>query len=229
MPKGLDIDKIVAEALRRLSKSGVADDAASVVKSVVGKVAGTPKPKKPMMPKNSPKSGRGVQSKPLSQEELATMKSNDKYLRSKGKELAREERTIGTSNMDASDLAILELYKSGKAANKAPKNPPKSGRGKNPPAAGAVAPAPKSPKPKGPKSGSADAAEREARRQANRDNWAKEREAYNKMKAIERQERKAANRAKWAATLEEKYGGNIVEARKATSKGANRNKKKGAK
>lgn len=159
MPKGLDIDKIVAEALRRLSKSGVADDAASVVKSVVNKVAGTPKPKKPKMPKN----------------------------------------------------------------------PPKSGRGKNPPAAGAVAPAPKGPKPKGPKSGSADAAEREARRQANRDNWAKEREAYNKMKAIERQERKAANRAKWAATLEEKYGGNIVEARKATSKGANRNKKKGAK
>jgi len=45
------------------------------------------------------------------------------------------------------------------------------------------------------------------------------------MKAIERQERKAANRAKWAATLEEKYGGNIVEARKATSKGRNRNKK----
>lgn len=167
MPKGLDIDKIVAEALRRLSQSGVADDAAriggnlvdDVSKAVSAATGRTPKPKKPKMPKN----------------------------------------------------------------------PPKSGRGKNPPAAGAVTPAPKGPKPKGPKSGSADAAEREARRQANRDNWAKEREAYNKMKAIERQERKAANRAKWAATLEEKYGGNIVEARKATSKGANRNKKKGAK
>jgi len=75
------------------------------------------------------------------------------------------------------------------------------------------------------KSGSADKMEREARRQANRDNWAKEREAYNKMKAIEREERKAANRAKWAKTLEEKYDGNWVEARKATSKGRNRNKK----
>jgi hypothetical protein len=37
------------------------------------------------------------------------------------------------------------------------------------------------------------------------------------------------NRANWAATLEEKYGGNIVEARKATSRGRNRNKKKDAK
>lgn len=79
------------------------------------------------------------------------------------------------------------------------------------------------------KSGSADAAEREAIKKAryekNSATWAKQREAYNKMKAIEREERKAANRAKWAATLEEKYGGNIVEARKATSKGRNRNKK----
>ena len=170
MPKGLDIDKIVAEALRRLGQSGVADDAARIGGNVVDDISkalseATGKIRKPQKPKTP----------------------------------------------------------------KTPKNPPKSGRGKNPPAAGAVAPAPKSPKPKGPKSGSADAAEREARRQANRDNWAKEREAYNKMKAIERQERKAANRAKWAATLEEKYGGNIVEARKATSKGANRNKKKGAK
>jgi hypothetical protein len=163
MPKGLDIDKIVAEALRRLGQSGVADDAARVGGNLVDDI-----------------------SKALSQ---ATGKAPKP------------------------------------AKPKMPKNPPKSGRGKNPPAAGAVAPAPKGPKPKSPKSGSADAAEREARRQANRDNWAKEREAYNKMKAIEREERKAGNRAKWAATLEEKYGGNIVEARKATSKGRNRNKK----
>jgi hypothetical protein len=93
----------------------------------------------------------------------------------------------------------------------------------------ATLPKPKSPKPESPKSGSADAAEREARRQQNIDNWAKQREAYNKMKAIERQQRKAENRAKWAATLEEKYGGNIVEARKGTSRGRNRNKKKDVK
>ena len=165
MPKGLDIDKIVAEALRRLGQSGVADDAARVGGNMVDNISKalseatgkTPKPKKPKMPKN----------------------------------------------------------------------PPKNGRGKNPPAAGAVAPAPKGPKPKSPKSGSVDNMEREARSEMNRANWAKEREAYNKKKAIEREERKAGNRAKWAATLEQKYGGNIVEARKATSKG--RNKKKDAK
>ena len=127
------------------------------------------------------------------------------------------------------DISKIMSEMSGKAAKPAkpmlPKNPPKSGRGKKPPAAGAVAPAPKGPKPKSPKSGSADKIEREARRQANRDNWAKEREAYNKMKAVEREQRKTANRAKWAATLEEKYGGNIVDARKATSKGRNKNKK----
>lgn len=168
MPKGLDIDKIVAEVLRNLGKSGVVDDAARIGGNVVDDI-----------------------SKALSE---ATGK-------------IRKPKTPKTPKLP-----------------KTPKNP------KNPPAGGVVAPkTPKGPKPKGPKSGSADAAEREARRQANRDNWAKEREAYNKMKAIERQERKAANRAKWAATLEEKYGGNIVEARKATSKGANRNKKKGIK
>ena len=79
------------------------------------------------------------------------------------------------------------------------------------------------------KSGSADKMEREAIKKAryekNSATWAKQREAYNKMKAIERQERKAANRAKWAKTLEEKYDGNWVEARKATSKGSNKNKK----
>lgn len=234
MPKGLDIDKIVAEVLRNLGKSGVADDAARIGGNVVddiskalseatGKIRKPKKPNKPKMPKNPPKSY------PLSQKDLITMKSDDKYLRSKGKELAKEERENGIGMMSDDDLAILELYKNSKAANKAPKNPPKSGRGKNPPAAGAVAPAPKGPKPKSPKSGSADKMEREARREMNRTNWAKQREAYNQQKAIERQERKAANRAKWAATLEEKYGGNIVDARKATSKGANKNKKKGAK
>lgn len=132
----------------------------------------------------------------------------------------------------ADDISRIMSEMTGKAAKpvkpakpKLPKNPPKSSRGKNPPAAGAATPAPKGPKPKSPKSGAADKMEREARRQANRDNWAKQREAYNKMKAVEREERKAANRAKWAATLEEKYGGNIIEARKATSKGRNRNKK----
>jgi len=173
MPKGIDIDKIVAEVLRNLGKSGVVDDAAKVggnmldniskaLSEATGKV---PKPKKPRTPK----------------------------------------------------------------APKAPTNPPKSGRGKNPPAAGAVTPAPKGPKPKGRKSGSADKMEREARREMNRANWAKEREAYNQAKAIEREQRKATNRANWAKTLEEKYGGNIVDARKGTSRGRNRNKKKDAK
>lgn len=123
----------------------------------------------------------------------------------------------------ADDISKIMSEMTGKAAK--PVKPAKPKLPKNPPAAGAATPAPKGPKPKSPKSGAADKMEREARRQANRDNWAKEREAYNKMKAIEREERKAANRAKWAATLEEKYGGNIVEARKATSKGRNRNKK----
>ena len=111
----------------------------------------------------------------------------------------------------------------------APKNPPKSGRGKNPPAAGAVAPAPKGPKPKSPKSGSADRMERaaikEAKSEANRTAHAQQREAYNKMKAIEREERKASNRANWAKTLEEKYGGNVSAAAKGTSKASKRNKK----
>jgi hypothetical protein len=221
MPKVPDPDKILKAVMQNLKKSGVyddvakaggnlADDISKIMSEMTGKAV---KPAKPRLPKNPPKSGR------------ATAAADDKYLRSKGKELLKEEKTIGTGNMGEDDLAILKLYKDGALSNKAPKNPPKSGRGKKPPAAGAVTPAPKGPKPKSPKSGSADAAEREARRQANRDNWAKEREAYNKMKAVEREERKAANRAKWAATLEEKYGGNIVDARKATSKGRNKNKK----
>jgi len=127
----------------------------------------------------------------------------------------------------ADDISKIMSEMTGKAAK--PVKPAKPKLPKNPPAAGAVTPAPKGPKPKSPKSGAADAAEREAIKKAryekNSATWAKQREAYNKMKAIERQERKAANRAKWAATLEEKYGGNIIEARKATSKGRNRNKK----
>jgi hypothetical protein len=211
MPKGLDIDKIVAEALRRLGQSGVADDAARIGGNMVDNISKalseatgkTPKPKKPSKPskpKNPPKS------KPLSQKELTTMKADDKYLRSEGRRLAKEAKDNGINSMSDEEVG---------------------GRGKNPPAAGAVAPAPKGPKPKSPKSGSADKMEREARREMNRANWAKEREAYNKKKAIERQERKNKNRDNWAATLEQKYGGNIVEARKATSKG--RNKKKDAK
>lgn len=175
MPKGLDLDKIVAETLRRLAQSGMIDDVKSVggnladdISKILSEATGkTPKPVKP------PK------------------------------------------------------------APKVPKSPPKSGRGKNPPAAGAIAPAPKGPKPKGPKSGTADKAERDAQkeiiRQQNRDNWAKEREAYNEMKAIEREQRKAENRAAWAKKREEEYGGNITEAVKGTSRGRNRNKKKDAK
>jgi hypothetical protein len=136
-------------------------------------------------------------------------------LRSEGKKLLKEEKTIGTANMSEDELAILKIYK--------------NSRGKNPSTAGAVAPAPKGPKPKSPKSGSADALERklqkEAKSEANRAAHAQQREAYNKMKSIEREERKATNRANWAKTLEEKYGGNVVAAAKGTSKASKRNKK----
>lgn len=144
----------------------------------------------------------------------------------------------------ADDISKIMSEMTGKAPKpakpakpKLPKNPSKSGRGAKEPSKAEKAHYggtinPKTGKEftaesfaKRNKKSSANAAEREARRQANRDNWARERAAYNEMKAIERAERKAANRAKWAATLEEKYGGNIVEARKATSKGRNRNKK----
>jgi len=166
MPKGIDIDKIVAEVLRNLGKSGVVDDAAKIGGNVVDNI-----------------------SKALSE---ATGK-------------IRKPKTPKT-----------------------PKSP------KNPPAGGVAVPkTPKGPKPKGPKSGSADKLEREAQRKAERqaksDAWAKQREAYNQMKAIERQERKAANRAEWAKIRQEKFQGNITEAVKATSRGRSRNKKKGVK
>jgi len=207
MPKVPDPDKILKAVMQNLKKSGVlddvakaggnlADDISKIMSEMTGKAA---KPAKPKLPKNPPKSGPAAKDKSLTTVRVPLPAAKDK------------------------PLTTAEMLSAAKS--KFPKNPPKSGRGKNPPAAGAVAPAPKGPKPKSPKSGSADKMEREARRQANRDNWAKEREAYNKMKAIEREERKAANRAKWAKTLEEKYDGNWVEARKATSKGSNKNKK----
>lgn len=210
MPKGLDIDKIVAEALRRLSQSGVADDAANVVKSVANKVTGTPKPKKPSKPKNPPKSGRGTT--PAVSSEIPTKEQ----MLGMGKTAYEKGTKKGLNVLSPEEMYYAMQYaKSSKLPQLA------SARG-----TGSVV-SPKVPKPKSPKS--ADAAEREARREMNRANWAKEREAYNKKKAIERQERKNKNRANWAATLEEKYGGNIVEARKSTSRGRNRNKKKDAK
>jgi hypothetical protein len=212
MPKGLDIDKIVAEALRRLSQSGVADDAANVVKSVANKVTRTPKPKKPSKPKNPPKSGRGTT--PAVSSEIPTKEQ----MLGMGKTAYEKGTKKGLNVLSPEEMYYAMQYaKSSKLPQLA------SARG-----TGSVV-SPKVPKPKSPKSGTADKMEREARREMNRANWAKQRESYNKKKAIERQERKAANRADWAATLEEKYGGNIVEARKATSRGRNRNKKKDAK
>lgn len=223
MPKVPDPDKILKAVMQNLKKSGVLDDVAKaggnladdisrIMSEMTGKAAKPVKPAKPKLPKNPPKSRPAAKEKPLTPAEYASAQADNKYLRSKGKELLKEEKTIGTGSMGEDDLAILKLYKDGVFSNKAPKGPK-----------------PKSPKPKSPKSGSADKMESEAIKKAryekNSATWAKQREAYNKMKAIERQERKAANRAKWAATLEEKYGGNIVEARKATSKGRNRNKK----
>jgi hypothetical protein len=213
MPKGINPDDVVKAALKLLNAnkskvSGVVDDAVGAGKGLAEAAAkalkgSSPKPPKPKMPKNPPKSNRAV------------MAADDKYLRSEGKKLLKEEKTIGTANMSEDELAILKIYK--------------NGRSKNPPAAGAVAPAPKGPKPKSPKSGSADAAERaaikEAKSEANSAAWAKQREAYNEMKAIERKERKAQNKANWAKTLEEKYGGNVSAAAKGTSKASKRNKK----
>jgi hypothetical protein len=124
---------------------------------------------------------------------------------------------------------------------KMPKNPPKSGRGAKGPSKAEKAHHggtidPKTGKEftaesfaKRNKKSSADAAERaaikEAKSEANSAAWAKQREAYNEMKAIERKERKAQNKANWAKTLEEKYGGNVSAAAKGTSKASKRNKK----
>ena len=230
MAKGVD-PKLVKAIIANLTKSGkgVADDVVKSggnlvdeIKAAMAAVTGSA-PKAPRLPKNPPKS------KPLSQKELTTMKTDDKYLRSEGRRLAKEEIDNGINYMSDEEVAILKLYKNSKAANKAPKNPPKSGRGKNPPAAGAVVPAPKSPKPKSPKTGTADAAERDAIKQAkseaNSAKWAEEREAYNAVKRAEREARKAKNKADWAKRLETEFDGNVVTARKATSKGANKNKK----
>ena len=227
MAKGVD-PKLVKAIIANLTKSGkgVADDVVKSggnlvdeIKAAMAAVTGSA-PKAPRLPKNPPKS------KPLSQKELTTMKTDDKYLRSEGRRLAKEEIDNGINYMSDEEVAILELYKNSKAANKAPKNPPKSGRGKNPPAAGAVVPAPKSPKPKSPKTGTADAAERaatkKAKSEANSAKWAEEREAYNAVKRAEREARKAKNKADWAKRLETEFDGNVVAARKATSKGANK-------
>jgi hypothetical protein len=252
MPKGLDYDKIVAEALRRLGQSGMiddvknlggnlADDISKILSEATGK---TPKPVKPPKPPKAPKNpkappkdvGRAINAE---EEFVAGMQPTTAEVWKNGPALDRYASKNGPDTLDAEEYAILKLYnqfiKAGKTppTPRVPKNPPKSGRGKNPPAAGAVAPAPKGPKPKGPKSGTADKAERDAQkeiiRQQNRDNWAKERAAYNEMKAVEREQRKADNRAAWAKQREEEYGGNITEAVKGTSRGRNRNKKKDAK
>ena len=228
MPKGINPDDIIAAALKLLNANkskvtGLVDDAANVVDDVAGAGKGlaaaaakalkgskSPKPKTPKAPKNPPKS------KPLSQKELTTMKADDKYLRSEGRRLEKEATDNGINYMSDEEVAILQLYKNSKAANKAPKNPPKSGRGAKS-------------KLTSPKSGSADrmerAAAKEAKSEANRAAHAQQREAYNKMKAIEREERKASNRANWAKTLEEKYGGNVSAAAKGTSKASKRSKK----
>jgi hypothetical protein len=219
MPKGINPNDVVEAALKLLNANkskvtGLADNAANVVDDIAGAGKGlaaaaakalkgskSPKPKAPTAPKNPPKS------KPLSQKELTTMKADDKYLRSEGRRLEKEATDNGINYMSDEEVAILQLYKNSKAANKAPKGP----------------------KPKSPKSGSADrmerAAAKEAKSEANRAAHAQQREAYNKMKAIEREERKASNRANWAKTLEEKYGGNVSAAAKGTSKASKRSKK----
>jgi len=202
MPKVPDPDKILKAVMQNLKRSGVLDDVAKAGGNLADDISRI----------MSEMTGKAA--KPVKPAKPKLPKNPPK-----------SGTTVRVPLPAAKDKPLTTAEILSAAKSKFPKNPPKSGRGKNPPAAGAVAPAPKGPKPKSPKSGAADKMEREARRQANRDNWAKQREAYNKMKAVEREERKAANRAKWAATLEEKYGGNIIEARKATSKGRNRNKK----
>ena len=265
-PPPINLEEVMAAAMKALKANRsnvgkVVDDVAGagkgLVETITKAVKGGSKPPKPKMPKNPPKSvvrqampedvrfpknppksGAAASEKPLTPAEYALAKADNASLAKTGKELVKEEKLMGTGGMDANDLAILKLYKSGAFTTKSklPKNPPKSGGGKNPPAAGAVVPAPKSPKPKSPKSGTADAAEREAAKEAksleNKAAWAVKREEYNAVKRTEREARKAANRANWQQKLDEKYGGNIAEAAKATSKSpskANRNKKKGTK
>ena len=102
--------------------------------------------------------------------------------------------------------------------------PPKPRVPKNPPKSGAAA------KPK--LTPEQIAAAKNAKTLENKAAWAIKREEYNAVKRTEREARKAKNKADWAQKLDEKYGGNIVEAAKATSKSpskANRNRKKGAK
>ena len=238
MAKGVD-PKLVKAIIANLTKSGkgVADDVVKSggnlvdeIKAAMAAVTGSA-PKAPRVPKNPPKSRAVASEKPLTPAEYASAKADDASLAKTGRELVKEEKLMGTGSMDANDLAILKLYKSGAftTTSKLPKNPPKSGRGKNPPAAGAVVPAPKNPKPKSPKTGTADAAERaatkNAKSEANSAKWAEEREAYNAVKRAEREARKAKNKADWAKRLETEFDGNVVAARKATSKGANKNKK----
>lgn len=93
-----------------------------------------------------------------------------------------------------------------------PKSPPKSGRGSKP----KLTP-------------EQIVAAKNAKTLENKAAWAIKREEYNALKRAEREARKAKNRSDWAQKLDEKYGGNIVEAAKATSKSpskANRNKKR---
>ena len=185
----------------------------------------------PKNPKAPPKDvGRAVNAE---EEFVAGMQPTTAEVWKNGPALDKYASKNGPDTLDAEEYATLKLYNQ---FIKAGKTPPTPRVPKNPPAAGAVASKPKSPKPKSPKSGTADAAERAAAKEAktleNKAAWAIKREEYNAVKRTEREARKAKNKADWAQKLDEKYGGNIVEAAKATSKSpskANRNRKKGAK
>lgn len=222
-PPPINLEEVMAAAMKALKANrskvgGVVDEVAGagkgLVETITKAVKGGSKPPTPRVPKNPPKSRAVASEKPLTPAEYASAKADDASLAKTGRELVKEEKLMGTGSMDANDLAILKLYKSGAFTTKSklPKNPPKSGRGSKP----KLTP-------------EQTAAAKNAKSLENKAAWAIKREEYNAVKRAEREARKAANRANWQQKLDEKYGGNIVEAAKATSKSpskANRNKKK---
>jgi len=229
MPKlPFNPDDVLAAAMKQLkanrTKIGdVADDVAGagkgLVETITKAVKGGSKPPKPKMPKNPPKSGRDVGRAVNAEEEfVAGMQPTTAEVWKNGPALNRYATKNGPDTLDAEEYATLKLYdqfiKAGKTppTPRVPKNPPKSGRGSKP----KLTP-------------EQTAAAKDAKSLENKAAWAVKREEYNAVKRTEREARKAKNKADWAQKLDEKYGGNIVEAAKATSKSpskANRNKKK---
>ena len=129
MPKVPDPNKILKAVMQRLEKSGVLDDVARTGGNLADDIS-------KIMSEMTGKAAK-----------LKLPKNPPK-----------SGTTVRVPLPAAKDKPLTTAEMLSEAKSKFPKNPPKSGRGKNPPTAGAVAPAPKGPKPKSPKSGSVNAA-----------------------------------------------------------------------